>query len=140
MVSIVATGETSPLLKAETANSCYLCYWYISLFSLASGTDGGTGASGVGKKTQCTLLSQRFGFQHISLDDVLSEKSDDQTYLHAEFLEKCLTEKVNVSMDLAISLLEGKINEGIEKGKSGASCMGFQKTCENFLSFKRRLV
>ena len=117
MVSVVATGETSPLLKAEMANSYHLCYWYISLVSSASGTDSGTGASGVGNKTQCTLLSQKFGFQHISLNDILREKSDDQMYLHTKFLKDCLTEKVNVPTDLVISLLEGKINEGIEEGK-----------------------
>ena len=32
-------------------------------------------------KTQCALLSKEFGFQHISLVDVLHEKSDDQTKL-----------------------------------------------------------
>lgn len=139
MVGVVATGETSPFLKAETANSCHLCYWYISSVSLASDTDSGTGASGVGKKTQCTLLSQKFSFQHISLNDVLREKSDDQSYLHAEFLKECLTEKANVPTDLTISLLEGKINEGIEEGKKWSLVRGFPENMRELLEFKEKV-
>jgi len=117
VVRIIAAGETSPLLKAKTANSCYLLHWYIFLVSLVPGADRNTGAPGMGTKTQCALLCQEFGFQHVSLDDILREKSDDQTYLHANFVKDCLDEKVYVPRELKISLLERKINEGIEEGK-----------------------
>ena len=139
MVGIVARGETSPLLKAETANSCHLCYWYISLVSLISGTDSGTGVSEADKKTQCTLLSQKFDFQHISLNDVLREKSDDKSYLHAKYLKDCLTKKVNVSTDLAISLLKDKINEGIEKGKKWSLVQGFPNNMRELLEFGEKV-
>ncbi len=97
------------------------------------------GASGVGKKTQCTLLSQKFGFQHIALNDVLREKSDDQSYLHAEFLKGCLREKANVPTDLAISLLEGKINEGIEEGKKWSLVHGFPQNGRELLQFEEKV-
>lgn len=61
-------------------------------------------------------------------------------YLYAEFVKDCLKEKVNVLTELAISLLKGKINKGIEEGRSGASCMDFQKVYKNLLSLKRRLA
>ena len=70
----------------------------------------------------------------------LREKSDDQTYLHAGFVKDCLDEKVDVPRELKISLLERKINEGIEGGKSGASCTGFQNAYKNFSKLKKRLV
>lgn len=59
------------------------------------------------------------------MDDVLREKSDDQTYPHAELVKDCLKEKVDVPRDLKISLLERKINEGIEEGKKWSLVYGF---------------
>jgi len=117
VVRVIAAGERGLLLKAKTANSCYLLHWYILFVSLAPGADYDAGAHGVSKKTQCALLCQKFGFQHISLDNVLREKSDDLTYPHAKFVQDCLEEKVEVPTELKISLLERKINEGMEEGK-----------------------
>lgn len=139
MASVVETGERSPLLKAEITNSCYICHWYISLVLHASSTDSGTGASGVGKKTQSALLSQTFDFQHIFLDDVLREKSDDRTYLHAKFLKGCFMEKVKVPTELAISLLERKINEGIEVGKKWSIVHGFPESMRELLEFEEKV-
>lgn len=59
--------------------------------------------------TQYALLSQKFGFQHISMDDVLREKSDDQTYPHAELVKDCLEEEVDVPREVTVSLLERKM-------------------------------
>jgi len=139
VVRIVAAGETGPLLKAKTANSCYLLHWYILFVSLAPGADHDTGAHGVGKKTQCALLCQKFGFQHISLDDVLREKSDDLTYPHAKFVKDCLEEKVEVPRELKISLLERKINEGIEEGKKWSLVHGFPECMQELLEFEEKV-
>ena len=139
MVRIVATGETGPPLKARTANSCYLLHWYILLVSLALGADCDQGAPGIGKKTQCALLCQKFGFQHISLDDVLREKSDDQTYPHAEFVKDCLEEKVDVPRELKINLLERKINKGIEGGKNWSLVHGFPDCKKELLEFEEKV-
>ncbi|KAL9118279.1 MAG: hypothetical protein Q9187_005177 [Circinaria calcarea] len=97
------------------------------------------GAFGVGKKTQCALLSQTFDFQHITLEDVLREKSNDQTYLHAKFLKGCLTEKVKVPKELAISLLERKINEGIEAGKKWSIVHGFPESIQELHEFEEKI-
>ncbi|KAL8902279.1 MAG: hypothetical protein Q9207_004797 [Kuettlingeria erythrocarpa] len=96
------------------------------------------GAPGIGKKTQCALLCQRFGFQHISLDDLLHERSDDPTYPHAEFVKDCLEEKVDVPRDLTISLLERKINEGIEAGKKWSLVHGFPECIQDLLDFEEK--
>lgn len=114
IVGVVAAGETGSFSKAKAANSCHLHYWYIILFSIALGTNCSTGTPGVDNKMQCDLLSKEFYFQHISLNDVLREKSDDRTYLHAKFVKDCLEEEVKVPTQLAICLLESKIDKGIK--------------------------
>ena len=98
-----------------------------------------TGSPSVDKKTQCALLSEEFDFQHISLDDVLSEKSNDQKYSHIEFVKDCLREHVVVPTGLAISLLERKINEGIKEGKSWILVRGFPESMQQLLELEEKI-
>lgn len=70
-------------------------------------------------------LYQKFGFQHISWDDVLRENSDDLTYLYAKFVKDCLKEKVEGPRQLRASLLEKEISEGIGEGKKWSLVHGF---------------
>ena len=121
------------------ANFRYLCYWYILLVSPDLSTDSGTGASKVGKKTQCALLSQNFNFQYIFLNNVFREKFDNQTYLHAKFLKACLAEKVNVLTKLTVSLLKRKINEEIKVGKKWSIVHGFPESMRELLKFKKKV-
>lgn len=105
---------------SQSENGDYL--FFSSLVPLLTltipGADCGTGTPGIGKKTQCALVCQKFGSQQVSLDDVLREKSDDQTYLHAEYLKDCLKEKVDVPGELGISLLESKSMKEYRKARS----------------------
>jgi len=139
MVRVAAAGETGSLPKAKTANSSYLYPRYILPVLVALSTDYSTGAPGVDKKTQCDLLAKEFGFQHIYLGDVLRERSDNQTYLHAKFLKDCLEEDVHVPIQLAISLLEWKINEGIKEGKRWSLVRGFPENTEQLVEFKKKV-
>ncbi|KAL8912003.1 MAG: hypothetical protein Q9171_002916 [Xanthocarpia ochracea] len=109
------------------------------IFVIAPGTDCDTGAPGIGKKTQCALLCQKFGFQHISLDDVLHEMSHDPTYPHAEFVKDCLEEKVEVPRELTIRLLEREINEGIEEGKKWSLVHGFPECLQDLIEFEEKV-
>ena len=142
VVKIIAGGETSPLRETKEANSCYLLHWYVLWLSSAPGVDYNSGPPGVGKKTQSALLCQDFGFQQVSLDDVLHEVTNDQTYLHVGFVKDCLRENIDLPIQLKISLLERKINEGIEKGKKWSLVHGFPKTMKEVLEFeeKARLI
>ncbi|KAL9125650.1 MAG: hypothetical protein Q9217_005174 [Psora testacea] len=97
------------------------------------------GAPGTGKKTQCSLLCQKYGFQHISLEKVIREKSKDQTYPHAQFVKDCLEEKVDVPRELKISLLERKINEGIREGKQWSLVQGFPECIQDLLEFEEKV-
>ena len=89
-------------------------------------------------ETQCALLSEEFGFQHISLEHILVEKSKDQSYRHAEFLEDCLKEEVDIPVGLVISLLERKIKEGL-KERGWSLVYGFPESMEQLLEFERKV-
>ena len=103
------------------------------------GADCDSGSPGVGKKTQCALLCQKFGFQHVSVEDVLREKSNDPTYLHSEFLKDCLKEKVDAPRELIINLLERKINERSEEGKKWSLVHGFPECIQDLLEFEEKV-
>ncbi|KAK3173428.1 hypothetical protein OEA41_006757 [Lepraria neglecta] len=97
------------------------------------------GATGVGKRTQCTLLFEEFGFQHISLGDVLRERSNDHTYPHADFLENCLDESVKIPTGLSISLLEKSITKGMKDGKRWILMRGFPESTEELHEFEDKV-
>ena len=138
MVKVIATREAGPFLKARTANPRYFRHWYIILVLLKPVANCNTGAPGTGKKTQCTLLCENIGYQHVVMGDVLREKSDDQTYPHAKFVKDCLKEKVNVPKELMIGLLEGKINQGMEEGK-WSLVHEFPRCIEELLEFEEKV-
>ena len=100
------------------------------------GSDASSGASGVGKKTQCALLSKDFVIRRISLDQVLDEKSRDPTYLHAQYVKDCLAEEdVDVATELAINLLGRKINEG----NTWSLVLGFPERIEQLVEFEKKV-
>lgn len=70
---------------------------------------------------------------------MLHERSDDPTYPHAEFVKDCLEEKVDVPRELTVSLLERKINEGIEEGKKWSLVNGFPECIQDLLEFEEKV-
>ena len=128
-----------PTSQSENAD-CLLSSSLVPLLSpIIPGADCESGSPGVGKKTQCALLCQKFGFQHVSVEDVLREKSNDPTYLHAEFLKDCLKEKVDAPRELIINLLERKINEGLQEGKKWSLVHGFPESIQDLLEFEEKV-
>lgn len=89
-------------------------------------------------ETQCARLSAEFGFQHISLEQILVDKSKEESYRHADFLTDCLKDEVDVPVDLVIGLLESKIEEGMEKRGWSFVC-GFPKSMDQLLEFERKV-
>lgn len=70
---------------------------------------------------------------------MLRERSLDGTYFHNEFLRSCLKAKVRVPDDVAIDLLEWKINEGLKEGKKWSLVWGFPETMDQLVAFKRKV-
>ena len=89
-------------------------------------------------ETQCARLSEEFGFQHISLEQILVEKSREQSYRYAAFLRDCLKDEVDIPVDLVISLLESKTEEAIEERGWSLVC-GFPKSKDQLLEFERKV-
>ena len=79
------------------------------------------------------------GLQYIFVDDVLREKSNDQTYPHAEFVKDCLKEEVDVPSDLKVSLLKRKINRGVEEGSKWSIVHGFPEYIQELQEFKEKV-
>lgn len=73
------------------------------------------------------------------MNEVLREKSDDETYLHAKFVKDCLEEGVKIPTQLAVSLLESKINDGIKEGKIWSLVRGFPENMEQLVEFKKKV-
>ena len=102
-------------------------------------------------EAHCDLLSQdvkfqqEFEFQHnfqqVSLEAVFNEKASDLTYLHQEYIAKCLeTEYVDVATDLAINLLGEKISSFEEKSdgtKTWSLVLGFPERMEQLIEFEK---
>ena len=89
-------------------------------------------------ETQCARLSEEFGFQHISLEHILVEKSNEISYRYAGFLTDCLKDEVDIPVDLLISLLESKIEEAIEERGWSLVC-GFPKSMDQLLELERKV-
>lgn len=139
MAGSAAARETGSLLQAEMSNSGDLLHWYIISVLLVSSFNCDTGASASSRKIQCALSCEKFGFHHISLDDVLREKSEEQTYPHAGFLKACLKEQVNVPRDLKVSLLERKIDERLRECKKWCLVDGFPDCIQELLEFEEKV-
>lgn len=61
----------------------------ILLLYLALSIDCNINPPSIDIKTQSALLCKEFEFQYISLDNILYEKSDDQTYFYIDFVKNC---------------------------------------------------
>lgn len=54
-------------------------------------------------------------------------------------MQDCLEKQVEVPRELKISLLERKINEGIEEGKKWSLVHGFPECMQELLKFKEKV-
>ena len=54
-------------------------------------------------------------------------------------MKDCLEEEVDVLRELAIKLLERKINEGIKEGKKWSLVHGFLECIQELLEFKEKV-
>ncbi|KAM0794840.1 hypothetical protein BDR22DRAFT_814463, partial [Usnea florida] len=88
--------------------------------------------------TQCARLSEELGFQNISLEHVLAEKSKETSYRYSGLLTDCLKDEVDIPVDLVISLLESKIEDAIQERGWSLVC-GFPKSIDQLLEFERKV-
>ena len=89
---------------------------------------------------QAELLAKDVGFKIIDVEDVIQEKSQDQTYLHQEFLAECIENSVRVPTVLVVGLLEEKIKEAADRGKNWVIVVGFPDSMQQLTGFRRQVV
>ena len=102
-------------------------------------TNSNSGAPGTGKKTQSVRLCQEFDFEYVCLDDISREKSHDRTYPHAPVVRHCIENKIDLSKDLKIKLLEKKIEEGIQRERKWFLVHGFPRCVQELTEFEEKV-
>ncbi|KAL9100161.1 MAG: hypothetical protein Q9163_004435 [Psora crenata] len=68
------------------------------------------GGPGAGKGTQCARLAQDFGFQHLSVGDLLREEIDRPGSPFATFISESIRSSVIIPAQLTVSLLKAKMD------------------------------
>ena len=76
--------------------------------------------------------------QCLSLEGALRERSEDPTFLHAEYLKHCLEEGLPVPIDLVVNILDRKIEEGARQDRWTLIC-GFPTNVESLIEFERKV-
>jgi adenylate kinase family enzyme len=83
------------------------------------------GCPGSGKGTLCKLLSQEYGYQHISVGDLLRSIRDDLTNEDHELQEHVRQGKL-VPTTTIVNILESAISSGLASGR-GVILDGFPR-------------
>ncbi|KAI1861370.1 uncharacterized protein JN550_010900 [Neoarthrinium moseri] len=93
------------------------------------------GGPGVGKGTQCQLLSQENTTACFSLGELLREEKDDAESQFKDFIERSFKEGVAVPGSLAMRILRGRIAGAADSGKSIVVLDGFPRSLKQLREF-----
>jgi len=96
------------------------------------------GGPGAGKGTQCTRLSETYGYIHLSAGDLLREERSRPGSEFGELIETHIKEGKLVPVDITVKLIEKAMNKhGWEKGKYLVD--GFPRSFDNLEGWNRVL-
>ncbi|CAK0788396.1 unnamed protein product [Prorocentrum cordatum] len=94
------------------------------------------GGPGAGKGTQCTRISEAFGFHHLSAGDLLREERARPGSEYGELIESYIREGKLVPVDITVKLLEAAMKQrGWADGKFLID--GFPRSKENLEGWDR---
>jgi putative hydrolase of HD superfamily len=102
-------------------------------------TNSVVGGTTVNREIQCGLLRKEFGFQSITLEEVLRERADDSTLQYARIARRYLEADVEVPVQLAVELLEGKINARLQEGMNWTLVRGFPVNMPHLTEFREKV-
>ena len=88
---------------------------------------------------QRILLKRDIDLQHIFLDDVFREKANDQEFPHFKFVEFCLKNELQFPTDLAIDVIESKINERGEGGEGDKWKVVYGLSMQDLVMFQQKV-
>ncbi|KAJ4422988.1 hypothetical protein N0V82_002382 [Gnomoniopsis sp. IMI 355080] len=97
------------------------------------------GGPGVGKGTQCGRAAEHFGFDHISVGELLRIEGNDAESVFQEFIQDSFKKSIVVPASLAMRLLERRIRSAQEQGKVGVLVDGFPRGSEQLKAFEEQI-
>ncbi|KAL0869559.1 hypothetical protein ABMA27_005825 [Loxostege sticticalis] len=92
------------------------------------------GAPGAGKGTQCSLISQEFGFVHLSAGDLLREERQRPGSEYGEMIEQKIRDGQIVPVEVTCSLLHKAMQKS---GKARFLIDGFPRNKDNLDGWTR---
>lgn len=88
------------------------------------------GGPGSGKGTLCTKLAHKFGYEHISVGDVLRDGIEKDTE-EAKTISSSIEDGSLVPIDVLMKLIKNKIEKCLKQGRSKFLLDGFPRSQEN---------
>lgn len=112
--------------------------YHINLFIILANVF--SGGPGVGKGTQCVLITQEFDdFHHISVGDLLRKEESDPTSPYCDFIQESIKKSVLLPAQLTTQLLKREIGEAQAKGKCRFLLDGFPRNVEQATDFELKV-
>lgn len=99
------------------------------------------GGPGVGKGTQCERAAKEFGWEHISVGDLLRRERAKPDSIYKEFIGRSFQKGVPVPPMLAVDLLSTELQRihTAEKSTHGIILDGFPLTCDQLTAFEEQV-
>ncbi|KAH7390029.1 cytidylate kinase [Cadophora sp. MPI-SDFR-AT-0126] len=97
------------------------------------------GGPGVGKGTQCSRIAAEFGFEHISVGDLLREEAKRPSSVYAEFINTSIRESVIIPAQLTCDLIKVKMNAAMQKGIKRFLIDGFPRSLDQATKFEEKI-
>ncbi|KAI8140788.1 adenylate kinase-domain-containing protein [Fennellomyces sp. T-0311] len=99
------------------------------------------GGPGSGKGTQCTNITNDYGFVHLSAGDLLREEQQREGSEYKDLIQSYIREGKIVPMEVTIALLEKAMQEAIDnEGKKKFLIDGFPRKMDQACKFEEVVV
>ena len=94
----------------------------------------------MGKGTQCARLVQGLGFQHLSVEDLLSEETQQLDSLFATFISESIQSSVVIPAQLTANLLKAKMGASKAQGKRRFLIDGYLRSMDQAVMFEEEVL
>ncbi|KAL9027847.1 MAG: hypothetical protein Q9196_003692 [Gyalolechia fulgens] len=98
-----------------------------------------SGGPGAGKGTQCARFAQEFGFQHLSVGDLLREEIDRPGSPFATFISESIRSSVIIPAQLTVSLIKAKMDMSNIQSKRRFLIDGYPRSMDQALTFEEEI-
>mmetsp|Transcript_35995 Transcript_35995/g.84363 ORF Transcript_35995/g.84363 Transcript_35995/m.84363 type:complete len:490 (-) Transcript_35995:182-1651(-) len=135
---VVQTLESKGLLRRINAERSVEDVWATVKACFMPSVVFVLGGPGSGKGTQCSRISDRYGYNHLSAGDLLREERSRPGSKHGELIESYIREGRLVPIEITLALLEAAMRKlGWEGGRFLID--GFPRSFENVRGWESAL-